>query len=517
MSERVVIPANPVATKARITRVSSSLLQRKCECGRSAGFENECEDCKKKKLQRRAIARGPATAPPVVHDVLKSPGQPLDTGTRAFFEPRFGHDFSKVRVHTDEQAAQSAQAVDALAYTVGRRVVFNTGQFSPHTTAGRKLLAHELSHVVQQEGQNGIPETVAPAHDRAEGEADRVSESIGASGFSDQIQHSSGARLMRKLKIEKPSEMIPDPTGKGIKQTNAQAVEGYLNQLAEGSGAKVNKSTGVVSVSTAYCPGFLSGVATGFMKGFGLFRGLGPLGALLGAPAAIIGGLVGGIAGLFGSETFSAAGSSSTPTGSTCICDFIDSGKVWTIALNDKDAPATLNDRSVRVPSPNSQKTWGSALTSGKLENDPPWLILGHELCGHAWLELKGKEETREEERHKGEAYLEEPKTASSPLRHEHSVERENLIRKEHGMDPRGYRLRDPYCGESFWRERGLPGGPVHWQETSDPAAKPQPRADSDADKKKAEIPTYLMECANLRSQLPENKDGKYPVDKAIP
>jgi hypothetical protein len=86
------------------------------------------------------------TAPAIVHDVLRSPGQPLDPITRAFMEPRFGHDFSGVRVHTGEDAARSAHAMNAAAYTVGRNIVFG----SPESTANRSLLAHELSHVVQQ-------------------------------------------------------------------------------------------------------------------------------------------------------------------------------------------------------------------------------------------------------------------------------------------------------------------------------------------------------------------------------
>ncbi len=66
-------------------------------------------------------------------------------------EPRFGHDFSKVRVHIDEQAAESAQSVNALAYTMGRNIVFSTGQYTPETSTGKRLLAHELTHVVQQQ------------------------------------------------------------------------------------------------------------------------------------------------------------------------------------------------------------------------------------------------------------------------------------------------------------------------------------------------------------------------------
>lgn len=93
---------------------------------------------------------GPMTAPPIVHDVLNSPGQPLDSATRAFFEPRFGHDFSQVLVHVGERAEQSARDVNAHAYTVGHDIVFGAGKFSPATQEGRRLLAHELTHVVQQ-------------------------------------------------------------------------------------------------------------------------------------------------------------------------------------------------------------------------------------------------------------------------------------------------------------------------------------------------------------------------------
>jgi len=95
--------------------------------------------------------------PPIVHDVLNSgAGQPLDTTTQAFIEPRFDYDFSQVRVHTDAKAAESAQAVNALAYTVGPDVVFGAGQYIPHSNAGQRLMAHELTHVVQQSGSDGI-------------------------------------------------------------------------------------------------------------------------------------------------------------------------------------------------------------------------------------------------------------------------------------------------------------------------------------------------------------------------
>jgi hypothetical protein len=86
-----------------------------------------------------------------VHDVVgKGGGQPLDTGTRSFMEERIGADFSGVRVHTDGKAAESAKAVQAHAYTVGNDVVFGAGQYQPGSPSAQRMLAHELTHVVQQ-------------------------------------------------------------------------------------------------------------------------------------------------------------------------------------------------------------------------------------------------------------------------------------------------------------------------------------------------------------------------------
>jgi len=87
--------------------------------------------------------------------VLNSPGHPLDAAAREYMEPRFGHDFGHVRVHTNSAAAESAQSISAVAFTAENNIVFNSGQYSPGTSEGRRLLAHELTHVVQQEG--GVP------------------------------------------------------------------------------------------------------------------------------------------------------------------------------------------------------------------------------------------------------------------------------------------------------------------------------------------------------------------------
>jgi len=135
-------------------------------------------------LQRRAdhVTTSPS-APSIVHDVLRSPGRPLDSSTRAFMEPRFGRDFSGIKIHTDRKAAQSAMAVNASAYAVGRDLVFGENQYAPHTRAGRQLLAHELTHALQQNGRDGS--SIAPGalsigrpDSRAELDANRTAAAI---------------------------------------------------------------------------------------------------------------------------------------------------------------------------------------------------------------------------------------------------------------------------------------------------------------------------------------------------
>ena len=111
-----------------------------------------------------ALQREPATAPPIVDDVLRSSGEPLEADTRRFFEGRFRHDFGAVRVHRDARAAESARAVYAQAYTVGHDIVFDSGRFAPQTETGRRLLAHELAHVVQQNARaSAMHRAVPPA------------------------------------------------------------------------------------------------------------------------------------------------------------------------------------------------------------------------------------------------------------------------------------------------------------------------------------------------------------------
>lgn len=192
-------------TTAKPPSVSNSsyarlLLQRKCACGGSAisSLTGKCEACKNNQLQAKltigasndpleqeadraadqvlatpilpaisaatpSIRRftGPSTtdaitAPPSVDQVLSGSGHGLDKALKQDMEQRFGHDFSRVRVHTGTAAEQSAREVNANAYTVGNNVVFGTGQFAPQTHYGKRLLAHELTHVIQQSGSPQI-------------------------------------------------------------------------------------------------------------------------------------------------------------------------------------------------------------------------------------------------------------------------------------------------------------------------------------------------------------------------
>jgi len=133
-------------------------VQRKCACGGGAASGGECEECRAgaHAVQRSAAGAAPPAAPAAVGDVLRrGGGSPLDASSRAFMESRFGHDFGAVRVHTDERAAESARALNAHAYTSGSDVVFAAGEYAPGSDEGRRLLAHELTHVVQQVGGGG--------------------------------------------------------------------------------------------------------------------------------------------------------------------------------------------------------------------------------------------------------------------------------------------------------------------------------------------------------------------------
>lgn len=136
----------------RMPEVAPSI--RKKQCAPCAAGGPPCPNCREEPgppIQRAAGKSGEGSAPESLLNRL-GPGRPLDSENRRFFEPRFGADFSRVRVHADPQAAAAARSVSALAFTAGRDLVFSEGRYAPGTSEGRKLLAHELTHVVQRQG-----------------------------------------------------------------------------------------------------------------------------------------------------------------------------------------------------------------------------------------------------------------------------------------------------------------------------------------------------------------------------
>ena len=196
-------------SRITLTHTPGPRLQRKCACGSHAMVGGECEECSKNKrlgLQTKLTVNEPgevyeqeadrvadqvmampshaaaAGTPPRIHRlasqpggqtdaaplsvdrVLASPGKPLEPALRQHMEQRFGHDFSRVKVHTGTAAEQSARDMNAQAYTVGRDMAFGRGWFAPGTHEGRRLIAHELTHVVQQSGDDGM--TVGRSKDK---------------------------------------------------------------------------------------------------------------------------------------------------------------------------------------------------------------------------------------------------------------------------------------------------------------------------------------------------------------
>jgi hypothetical protein len=269
---------------------------------------------------------------------------------------------------------------EICAYAFGHDIAFAAGEYAQDDPGKRRLVAHELAHVVQQ-------------------------------------SHDKPRQIQRTLSVEKPSDNILNPGGKGAAQTNADTAKQYLNILC-GVGKPVIAATGEVSLEGGLCDPL----------GFGFFGNLPP-------PALL----------------------STTPTGCSCLCDIVNSANAWTILIDDVDWPHTdFNDHAaadnpasggtggrVTAPSPNSPKFWGAATAKGNNLNIDPWLVLGHELCGHAWMGNKG-----------GHAVDTTDKRGRGG--HQATVARENLIRQEHGIEARGT-FKDPNCGESFWRDKKKP------------------------------------------------------------
>lgn len=170
---------------------AASVLRRKCSCGNRSSGGGTCAECGKKNEEQGTLRRfsssavsSGGSAPPVVNEVLSSPGHSLDGVTRSYFEPRFQQDFSGVRVHSDSRAAESARAVNAAAYTVGNRIVMDSSHADAQGARRASLLAHELAHVEQSGGRSpgSAPLTVGAANAPEEHAADARAHEVMSGG-----------------------------------------------------------------------------------------------------------------------------------------------------------------------------------------------------------------------------------------------------------------------------------------------------------------------------------------------
>jgi Domain of unknown function (DUF4157) len=203
---------------------AAGLVLRKCAaCGKEEEDKDEpgegisqkhtcakCDNEEKLKLQRKSSNSASPEISTSVLDVLKTPGQPLDADIRSFMEPRFGFDFSQVRIHNNTLAHQSAKDIHALAYTHQNHIIFGSDQYQPQTKSGRKLLAHELTHTIQQNlsgpsfGTNIGFSTLDNNH---EGNANAVTERLSNDGSLDLGgQNINSIQALRVQRTPDPNE-----------------------------------------------------------------------------------------------------------------------------------------------------------------------------------------------------------------------------------------------------------------------------------------------------------------------
>lgn len=280
------------AKTASFLPLAQGILQRQCACGKHTIAGGQCAECAKNKsgiqrkltigasndplereadrvadqvlaaptntavsdsplrIQRRAgqATAGTETAPVSVDRVLAGSGRPMEPALRHDMEQRFGHDFSRVRVHSGAAAEQSAREVSANAYTVGRNIVFGAGLFAPGTHEGRRLLAHELTHVVQQSDLDGI--RVGPSDDKhglsSTVLTDRATQAEAAAG-SALLQRESAAETPKNDDVECRIHFLNGTTEFTDSRENWQCMESIKKWLADGDVTKVVELHGYAS------------------------------------------------------------------------------------------------------------------------------------------------------------------------------------------------------------------------------------------------------------------------------
>jgi hypothetical protein len=257
-SRPTILPRANVRYLPRITPMPAPFVQRNCACGGTPGPSRECEACRTKRmsLQRGNIHPSffvphSSAAPPIVQEVLDSPGQPLDMGTRAFMEPPFDHDFSHVRLHTDAHSAASARTLNAVAYTVAHHIAFDMGSYAPQTKTGSSLLAHELAHTLQQSTARSSSFRLfnSPEHEQ---EADTAAEAVCSRGSIPTFQLLPPGAVSRQrlqpdelLKIDRPFELDPRQFLKPMDAPAEREVEKCEEFPGGETNCQVNEKTGI--------------------------------------------------------------------------------------------------------------------------------------------------------------------------------------------------------------------------------------------------------------------------------
>ena len=147
-----------------------------------------------------------AFVPPIVADAIHSPGQPLDRDTREYMETRFGHDFGQVRIHADAGAAASSDAMGASAYTVGRHIVLGAGQYDPESASGKRLLAHELAHTIQQESSLATTGAEGALESQAQNAGDKALQGSVPPSLAPVLSPSNAKRSLEKPTLSRPTQ-----------------------------------------------------------------------------------------------------------------------------------------------------------------------------------------------------------------------------------------------------------------------------------------------------------------------
>lgn len=211
---------------------SQNMINRKCA---------HCEE--EEKLQRKESSNeSVSTAPAIVHETLNAGGKSLDADTRSFMEPRFNYDFSKVKIHDGEVAAKSASSINALAYTSGNNIVFNSGQYNTTSEPGKRLLAHELTHVVQQ--QQG---TIKPLQRKTETAVTVTVDNTPGACSLDQhrkiVPAVAQAQQWLNTVLQKLGNYISDPKSEPAIQA---ALQYHFHSVTDDTAKKVNKVLGKI-------------------------------------------------------------------------------------------------------------------------------------------------------------------------------------------------------------------------------------------------------------------------------